>query len=146
MALLGQVVFPFRSPRLILNSRQLGLPLWAGWIVLPFHRAAGASSQLEFMREPEVDDLLKNVFLVASFVVYYIFLFSLEKYAYCCKKPSLKFWSVIIGASLGFCALIAMLYKKGDISIGITVCYIYAMFGLCVYYSRKHKREAEENA
>ena len=101
---------------------------------------------LEFMREPEVDDLLKNVFLVASFVVYYIFLFSLEKYAYCCKKPSLKFWSVIIGASLGFCALIAMLYKKGDISIGITVCYIYAMFGLCVYYSRKHKREAEENA
>ena len=22
-----------------LNSRQLGLPLWAGWIVLPFHRA-----------------------------------------------------------------------------------------------------------
>ena len=36
---------------------------------------------LEFMREPEVDDLLKNVFLVASFVVYYIFLFSLEKYA-----------------------------------------------------------------
>lgn len=101
---------------------------------------------LEFMREPEVDDLLKNVFLVASFVVYYIFLFSLEKYAYCCKKPSLKFWSVIIGASLGFCALIAMLYKRGDISIGITVCYIYAMFGLCVYYSRKHKREAEENA
>ena len=80
------------------------------------------------------------------FSLYYIFLFSLEKYAYCCKKPSLKFWSVIIGASLGFCALIAMLYKKGDISIGITVCYIYAMFGLCVYYSRKHKREAEENA
>src|SRR5574340_736414 len=28
-----------------LNSRQLGLPLWAGWIVLPFHRAAGARSQ-----------------------------------------------------------------------------------------------------
>ena len=28
-----------------LNSRQLGLPLWAGWIVLPFQRAAGARSQ-----------------------------------------------------------------------------------------------------
>src|SRR5574340_745781 len=45
MALLGQVVFPFLALVGSLNSRQLGLPLWAGWIVLPFHRAAGASSQ-----------------------------------------------------------------------------------------------------
>src|SRR5574340_542758 len=45
MALLGQVVFPFLALVGSLNSRQLGLPLWAGWIVVPFHRAAGASSQ-----------------------------------------------------------------------------------------------------
>src|SRR5574340_1262003 len=45
MALLGQVVFPFLALVGSLNSRQLGLPLWAGWIVLPFHRAAEASSQ-----------------------------------------------------------------------------------------------------
>src|SRR5574337_986726 len=28
-----------------MNSRQLGLPRWAGWIVISFHRAAGARSQ-----------------------------------------------------------------------------------------------------
>ena len=35
-----------------LNSRQLGLPLWAGWIVLPFHRAG--SKVPEALLEPGV--------------------------------------------------------------------------------------------
>ena len=104
------------------------------------------SVALEFMREPEVDAVPKNIFLAASFIVYYIFLFSLEKYAYGCKKPSPKFWALIIGVSVAFAALIALSYTRSDLSIALTVCYIYAMFAVCVIYSRRHKRKVEEDA
>lgn len=103
------------------------------------------SVALEFMREPGVDAIPKNIFLAASFIVYYIFLFSLGKYAYNCKKPSKSFLAVTGGATLAFAALIALSYRAADLSIAFTVCYIYAMLIICVAYSRKHKREAEEN-
>ncbi len=103
------------------------------------------SVALEFMREPEVDAVPKTIFLVASFVVYYIFLFSLEKYAYCCKKPSAKFWALIIGVSVLFAALIALSYNMSDLSIAITVCYIYSMFAISVIHSRLHRRKVGED-
>ncbi len=32
-------------------------------------------------------------------------------------------------------------YRSGMVSIAVTVVYIYAMFGSCVWFSRKHRRE-----
>ena len=46
------VIADFDITEAILNSRQLGLPLWAGWIVLPFHRAG--SEVPEALLEPGV--------------------------------------------------------------------------------------------
>lgn len=103
------------------------------------------SVALEFMREPEVDSLPKNIFLVSSFIVYYIFLFSLEKYAYGCKKPHKGFWVLVAGLSLAFAALIAVFHNAADLSIAITVIYIYSMLAICVIHSRKHKRLIEND-
>ena len=103
------------------------------------------SVALEFMRAPAIDAVAKNVFLVASFLVFYAFLFSLEIYAYGCKKPHIRFWLTIGGISLAFAVSIAVCYKLNDVSIGITVAYIYLMFAVCVIHSRRHHRQLENN-
>ena len=95
---------------------------------------------LEFMKHSEIDAVLKNIFLVSSFFIFYIFLFSLEKFAYGCKRPNAKYISALVGLSAAFAAAIALLYRQNDVCIALTVAYIYTMFILSVIYSKKHKR------
>ncbi len=96
---------------------------------------------LEFMRELHVDAVPKNIFLVVSFLVFYAFLFSLQRYAYGCKRLSGVYWGILGALSLAFAGAIALCYHSGAVSIAVTVVYIYAMFGVCVVFSRRHRRQ-----
>ena len=96
---------------------------------------------LEFMRELHVDAVPKNIFLVVSFLVFYAFLFSLQRYAYGCKRLSGVCWGILGALSLAFAGAIALCYHSGAVSIAVTVVYIYAMFGVCVVFSRRHRRQ-----
>ena len=97
---------------------------------------------LEFMRNDKVSAVPKNIFIVISIILYFIFLFLLEKYAIVRCKGNLKFFSVIILMSLIFAGLIAAFYKNGYISIGISVLYIYSVFLYLYLNVKRVKNEA----
>ncbi len=89
------------------------------------------TAALEFMPEAEVGELQKNVFLVAAFLVYYVFLFLVGRYA------REGFWSgrrylALLAAAAGFVLLMALCYRSGAASIAISVLFVYGVFGLIV--------------
>ena len=94
---------------------------------------------LEFMREPEVADIPKNIFIVMSLLVYFVFLFLTEKYAIVRCKAHFKFYAVILLFSLIFAGLMALCYKNSYISIAVTVLYIYSVFFYLYFNVKKVK-------
>ena len=95
------------------------------------------TTALEFMREPEVAEIPKNVFLVASIVAYLVFLFLLEKYALRRAKNSRRFFASLLLISLLFVILMAVFYRRAAVSIGISVAYIYGVYFLLRFTDRQ---------
>lgn len=95
------------------------------------------TASLEFMPEPEVDDVKKNVLLVISFVLYFLFLFLILPYAKSYHRPSRKFLSVTVTLTIFFTILMAAFYRDSVMSILVTVVYIYAMFLVSVLFARR---------
>ena len=91
---------------------------------------------LEFMRAPEVDLIKKNIFLTASFLLYFLFLFSLARYAKGCERLDLKFFGFVILFSALFVIGMAASYRVSQISIAITVLYIYTMLIYSMYHHK----------
>jgi len=96
---------------------------------------------LEFMREPEVDDVGKNVLIVASFLLYYIFLSLIAHYAKRQMRGVLRSFLGWLLLSLLFAAAMALTYRNGRLSIGISVLYVYAMFAMLVLRRRRALRD-----
>ena len=98
------------------------------------------TAALEFMRKETVSDLPKNLFLIASFALYFVMMylimrFNKEKH-HRNRKGSLLFF-----AGLGVFILIMMLcYKKPAVSIAVTVVYIWSVFVSLVRFSRHGSR------
>lgn len=88
------------------------------------------TAALEFMREPEVDEVRKNAFLVISFVLYFTFLFLTLCFAKSYHKPSRRFLLIAGGLTVLFAVMMAAFYRDSIVSISVTVCYIYAMLAL----------------
>ena len=86
------------------------------------------TAALEYMRMDEVNALYKTLFIVVSFAVYFITLFSLEKYATQRCKGSKKFFITVSVMSVLFMALITAVYRNSYLSIALSVVYIYSMF------------------
>lgn len=98
------------------------------------------TAALEFMRMEEVSAIPKNIFIVASIIAYFIFLFLTEKYAIVRCKGNKRFFAVIIALSLLFAGLIAVFYKNPYISIALSVIYIYSVF-LYLYVNVKRNQK-----
>lgn len=98
------------------------------------------TAALEFMREPEVDEVKKNAFLVVSFVLYFAFLFMTLSYAKPYHKPSPLFLGVAGGLTAAFAILMAAFYRDSIVSIAVTVVYIYSMFVSNVIFARREHR------
>lgn len=88
------------------------------------------TAALEFMREPEVDLVKKSIFLTASFLLYFLFLFSLERYAKGWEKPNGKMILKFIVLSLLFAVVMIATHQKSDLSILATVLYIFGMLSI----------------
>ena len=95
------------------------------------------TAALEFMRNPEVRDIPKNIFMVASLIAYFLFLFLTERYALVRCRGNLKFFAVIVALSLVFAGLMTIFYKNGYASIAVSVLYIYSIFLYLYLYVRK---------
>ena len=88
---------------------------------------------LEFMREPEVADTAKNIFLVASFLAYYIFLFFIGYFAHEGYRAGIGYFAKLAALSAVFALIMALCYRNSWLSIAVSVLYVYAMFGMIVW-------------
>lgn len=84
------------------------------------------------MREPEVADTAKNIFLVASFLAYYIFLFFIGHFAHEGYRAGAGYFAKLAALSAAFALAMALFYRNSWISIAASVLYVYAMFGMIV--------------
>ena len=100
------------------------------------------TAALEFMREPAVRAVPKTIFLVASFLIYFLFLFLLERYAPLRVKGSRKFFGGLVGLGALFALAMALCYRNSYLSIGLTVLAVYALFFVLVRRGRKIKAHA----
>ena len=92
---------------------------------------------LEFMREPEIDEVKKHVFLVASFALYFAFLALTLLFAKKRGDKRGRFLLITCGMTVCFAVLMAALYRNSKISIAITVVYIYAMLLTNILHDRR---------
>ena len=100
------------------------------------------TAALEFMREPEVDEVGKNAFLVISLVLYFAFLMLILPFAKSYHKPCRQFLSISASMTVFFAILMAAFYRDSIMSIAVTVMYIYGMFLVNVIFARReHNRE-----
>ena len=91
---------------------------------------------LEFMREPAVAEIPKHVFLVASIIGYFLFLFLLEKYAKVRARCGKQFMVRLLLLSIMFAGLMVVTYRRPAISIAVSVAYIFGVYGLLRIYGR----------
>lgn len=95
---------------------------------------------LEFMRKPEVHDIPKNIFLVASIVSYFIFLFLTEKYAKVRAASNRRFFVYLLLLSAVFVGLMAVSFRTPAVSIAVSAVYIYAVFISLAVYGRRFEQ------
>ena len=88
---------------------------------------------LEFMREPEVADTAKNIFLVASFLAYYIFLFFIGFFAREGYRAGAGYFAKLAALSAAFALVMALCYRNSWLSIAASALYVYTMFGMIVW-------------
>jgi low temperature requirement protein LtrA len=84
---------------------------------------------LEFMREPEIALIPKTIYLISSFVIYYIFLFMLAPFIQF-SSGSVKDFKAFIILLIVFVVLMALTYNKPGISIAISVIMTFAVWYL----------------
>ncbi|MBQ3378945.1 MAG: low temperature requirement protein A [Clostridia bacterium] len=94
---------------------------------------------LEFMREPQISAMPKNIFLVASFLVYFMFLFLLENYSKEELRASGKFYIKLIVSAAAFTALMALFYQSGRISIAVTVAFVFSVYVILRLFEKNKK-------
>lgn len=97
------------------------------------------SASLEFMREERVSLMPKTLFLVGSFVLYYIFLFLLGKYSK--KRCSFngRFIISFSSAMIAFATLMIILRKLMLFNIALSVMFVFGIFFVILRFSDKHQ-------
>ena len=97
---------------------------------------------LEFMREPGVRVGPKTAFLVVSLLIYFLFLFLLERYAPLRVKGSRRFFGQLAALGAAFAGLMALCYRESRLSIALTVLFVYALYFVLLRRGKKIKAEA----
>ena len=102
------------------------------------------TAALEFMLGDEVDPVAKNIFLVASFLIYYVFLFATAGYWKNSGQLQPKHFRSFVLLVLGFILLMAATYRHGRLSIAVSAALPFMMFLLLYRYWKHFIREPEE--
>lgn len=91
---------------------------------------------LEFMPEPEVALIPKTIYITASFVVYYVFIFLLAPFSkgYCGELLSFRWFGITLAA---FVVLMAVFYRQPVINIAVSVALTFAIW----YFEYKYWKE-----
>ena len=92
---------------------------------------------LEFMQDTKVSLLPKTVFLVSAFLLYYLCLFALMRYAR--KRSGLcrRFVIPLVVLMIMFIVLMMVLREHMFANIAVSVLFVYAMFGRIWLYGKK---------
>ena len=92
---------------------------------------------LEFMPDPMVDALAKNLLITGSFLLYYTFLFIISCYAKECDRPRKKHLLMLIGVSVAFAALTMLLYRNGYVTIALSAAYVFGIMSIIISVHKK---------
>lgn len=95
------------------------------------------TTALEFMRDEEVRLLPKVLFLMGSFVMYYVFLFLTSRYAKRRCRFRARLMLKVGGISVGFLLLMLLFRNHIMINIAVTVIYVFAVFAILYRYGKK---------
>ncbi len=96
------------------------------------------TSGLEFMREEEVRLLPKVLFLISSFLLFFVFLFALgNRHAKAKCRRYYRFCIKAAGIGVIFAALMTLLRANMMLNIALTVVFVFAEFGMIYWYGRK---------
>lgn len=86
------------------------------------------TNSLEFMRDEEVELMPKIIFLIASFIMYYVFLFALCDYSKNSLKPAFFLIPALVSAV--FAAVMLVFRENMYANIAVSVVYAFVMFAL----------------
>lgn len=96
------------------------------------------TSGLEFMREEDARLLPKVLFLIGSFLLFFVFLFALgNRYAKAKCRRYYRFCLKAAGIGAVFAALMLLLRENMMLNIALTVVFVFAVFGMIYRYGRK---------
>lgn len=101
------------------------------------------TTALEFMREPQVRALPRTVFLVVSLLVYFLFLFLLERYAPLRVKGSRRFFGQLAALGAVYAGLVALFYRNSYVTGALTVLLVWGLFLVLLGRGRRLKAHAE---
>ena len=102
------------------------------------------TTALELMREEDVELLPKTLFLIGSFLIYYIFLFLTERYAKERMHFDRKLRLALAGFAIGFVGLMLLFMNQMYVNIAITVIYVFWVYSMLYRYG-KRVREVEDS-
>ena len=102
------------------------------------------TNSLEFMREEEMRLLPKLIFLISSFLIYYVFLFATRRYSKTDCRPGLPFYLKILGLAASFIVLMLLLREQMMINIAVTAVYVFVIYGIIYKAARVNKAHGEK--
>ncbi len=83
---------------------------------------------LEFMRKEEVSLMPKTLFLVGSFLLFFVCLIALMRYSKSTMKLCRRFLLPVIGLTVGFVAAMLIFREHMVVNILLSVVYVFGMF------------------
>lgn len=98
------------------------------------------TASLEFMRNAEMSLVPKIIFLICSFLIFYVFLLMTRRYAKKTCKPPLKFYLKLSGIALCFITLMIIFRENMYINISVSVIFVFAIYGI-IYRLGKYNTE-----
>lgn len=97
------------------------------------------TTSLEFMQDENIRLVPKLVFLIASFLVYYVFLFLTRRFARKTCKPPARFYIRLSALAVSFAALMLLFRENMKVNIALTAVYVYVVY-VIIYRLGKYNR------
>ena len=98
---------------------------------------------LEFMREPEVNARAKSLFLVASFLIYYLSLFFLNRYAHEPFRAGAGEFLRLLALGAVFAAAMLLALRNAWVNIAISAAFVYAVLSVIVWHWKTAEKQGE---
>ena len=103
---------------------------------------SGITAALEFMREEEIDLIPKLIFLVSSYVIYYVFLFLTGFYSKKRCHLGIRFYLSMAGVCAAFAGLMFIFREIMAVNIAISVAFVFTVF--IILHFKAKRMNAEE--